>query len=254
MAIKRSDSLLQCLVSALLLLSFSIKAIEQDATQKVYTLGVQNFDYFPHYNFTDLTEDSYLEELITLIHLKTDIRLTVVPLPTKRLEYEFFETLELDVIYPANKRWYQGKTQNIHYSDTFVTTVAGTMVREPGIPAEKISSVSIPFGFTPVKWIQDERTQQVQIFGVPNANMALQMVAADRTHAADVEFNVAQHLNMMMGHGLVLDPELPLSFPEFQFASIKHPELINKLNAFLQENMEEIASLKRHLNLIESID
>ncbi|MCC2605439.1 type 2 periplasmic-binding domain-containing protein [Planctobacterium marinum] len=226
----------------------------QNTTQKAYKLGVQNFDYFPHYNFIDNSNDSYLEELITLFTLKTNIRLEAVPLPTKRLEYAFFENLELDVIYPANSRWYQSKKQDIIYSDTFIVSVAGTMVREPGIPADKIRSVSIPFGFTPVKWIQDERTRQVQIFGVPTANMALQMVAANRTQAADVEFNVAQHLNIMMGHGLVLDPDLPLSFPEFQFASIKHPELIALLNAFLMENKEEIANLKRNLNLRESVD
>ncbi|WP_338291641.1 hypothetical protein [Planctobacterium marinum] len=236
--------------------TFSANAIPQDTQSleaETFVLGVQNFDFFPHYNFTDQNKNSLLEEVLALFELKTGIKLRAVALPTKRLEYAFFESKEVDLIYPANKRWYKDKPGAVHYSNSLVTSISGTMVIEKGLPLKKIRAISIPFGFTPVKWNEEQDARQVQIFGVPDAKMAMQMVVNHRVQAADVEYNVAEHLNLQYGYDLVLDTNLPLSNPEFQFASIKHPQLITLLNQFLAENKDEIATIKRQLYIKESI-
>lgn len=218
-----------------------------------FTIGVQNIHYFPHYDFTDNEKNSLLEQLILLFEEQTEVQINAVALPIKRLEKEFFETKSLDLIYPANPRWYAHRKTTTYYSNKITTAIAGTMVLKTGQAAEDIRSISIPFGFKPVKWLQDPRIRNLKPFGVPDALQALRMVESGRVQAADVELNVARHLNQYLATPLIIDTNLPGALIDFKIASIKHPELITQWNTFLAENVSHIAEIKETLNLIEHL-
>ena len=218
-----------------------------------YTIGVQNIRYFPHYDFTDADKNSYLEQVLILFEEKTQIEINAVSLPIKRLEKAFFEDQSLDLIYPANPRWYAKKPVTTWYSNKLITTISGTMVLQTGQETSDIRSISIPFGFEPVKWTQDPQVRHLKTFGVPDALQALRMVESGRVQAADVELNVALHLNQYLATSLVIDTDLPAVLIDFSIATVKHPELITRWNEFLIEYVNEIDEIKATLGIIETL-
>lgn len=181
-------------------------------------------------------------------------------LPIKRLRKKLLETNQIDFMYPDNPIWeqYLSPIDNKIYSDAIITAVGGTLVRKEnlGKGVYSVKSLSVPHGFTSTEWLKIKKQRSLKILAVQDAQSALDVIIKDRVDAADVEFNVAQHLLKAMGKQseIKLDPSLPYIDVSFKLSTKNHIDIINEFNVFLSENKQSIDALKKKYQLIESIN
>lgn len=222
------------------------------------TIGVQNIAYFPYYDLTDGNLDSFAERIFYDFGTETGMTIKLVVLPIKRLEHEFFVNKSIDFMFPANSRWFTKYGDKVHYSDKISDVISGTMVSQQNanIKPKRFKSLSVPFGFNPVKWQPIFKEHKIRVFDVPNAESALKMVLTGRATGADVEYNVARHYlrHWNKSDELTLGTELPLLTIDFRLASISYPDVIVRLNEYLLNNSEQVESWKRELDIIENIE
>lgn len=228
---------------------------ENTYAQAVIKIGVQNFAYFPHYDFTDQPQNSLAEQLFLTWAEAQNIEVEFVALPTKRLEHEFFVNGSVDWLFPANPRWFKKHSKLPFYSPPLVRTLSGTMILQENKNAEDnwFRSLSVPFGFAPVKYQALIENRDIVVFNSPTAESALQMVQKQHVSGADVEFNVAQHYLTQWPEAkpMTIDFKLPHVLIDFHTASSKESAAWLSFNQWLMDNKDEIARIKSQLNLIE---
>lgn len=226
------------------------------AEQK-YVVGVQNLNYFPHYDYNDKEANSLIEVLLQDFAKKENIKIKTISLPTKRLEKAFFDTGEIDVIYPANPKWYADREKNTLYSAKLVSAIGGTMAlhKNRNIELEEFKALAVPFGFKPVEWLALLDANTVKAIYVPDAESALKLVLSGRVTGADVELNVANHFLSQWGieNQLVLAPALPWKVVDFHIATINSADFIQQLNEYLITYAKEVTQMKSDLGIIEQV-
>lgn len=70
-----------------------------------YVIGIEQIDYYPHYDFSRRQQRGYFVDLIQLFSEKTGHQFKFMPLPVKRL-YQSANS-GIDLIYPDNPLWLQ---------------------------------------------------------------------------------------------------------------------------------------------------
>jgi len=230
------------------------------ANAKEFTIGVENINYYPHYDFSVGKKSGYIYDLLELFSSKNNHHFKYVVLPVKRLRKKMLETNQIDFMYPDNPIWEQYLTSNDNkiYSDPIITTIGGTLVKKErlGKGVYAVKSLSIPHGFTSTEWLKIKKERSLEILEVQDAKTALGLVIKGRVDAADVEYNVSQHLLKKMNKekDVKLDPQLPFIDVSFKLSTLNHISTINEFNIFLSENKKSIDVLKKKYKLIESVD
>jgi len=243
-----------------ILLSLIIFPVQVSACASTpYTVGVENIDYSPHYNFSTPDGQSFFHEFIHWLKQKTGCKFKIIPLPIKRLNLVYEEEGSIDFIYPDNPNWHQTSLvakegeQRI-YSPEIVTALGGTMVTESNknMPLSEFSMLAIPRGFTPIAWLPLQSHYQFTIREVSDAKAALLMVQAGRADGADVEYNVAQYL--IKKHKLspmVLANNLPYTPTGLHLSTFDQLEMMETITKLILENQAEIQEIKKNFNLLE---
>ncbi|MBB6520539.1 transporter substrate-binding domain-containing protein [Pseudoteredinibacter isoporae] len=220
-----------------------------------YKIGTQNFDYSPQYNFIARKDKGFAWAVLEAFAKQENINFEYVPLPLRRLQDEL-KRGSIDFIYPDNVRWLQGEDShpsNKIFSRALTMATYGTMVhqRREGEGAEKFRSVAFPKGFTPTKWRILLQQKPLQLVETSTPELALKMVLRNRVDGADIEYNVTQFILNKLGQPgkLVMDDTLPITVVGFRVSTIRHKEMINKLNTFLIENQALIERLKKRYKI-----
>lgn len=120
------------------------------------------------------------------------------------------------------------------------------------ISLAEFETLAVPLGFTPVKWLSLISAGDVNLIQVPDSSAALQMVLLGRATGADIEYNVARHLMIMMNRPgeLVLNTQLPLDEVGFTVSTLRHAELIRELDQFIADNPALLTQLKQRYALV----
>ncbi len=224
---------------------------------KTYVIGIEQLDYYPHYDFKSAQPRGYFFDLIQLYSKWSGDTFVFKALPVKRL---YKDSVELtDFVYPDNLAWQphldiDQKTEK-YYSAPVIYTLGATMVlpQKQQITLATFKVLANIHGFSPTRWFELRQKHKFKILDVPDAESALRMAIRGRVDAANVEYNVAQyHLQQMQSAGaLVMAEHLPFTNLAFHLSSQKHPEQILRFNQFLIEEQDQIQQLKRRYALVE---
>lgn len=221
-------------------------------TQPTLIVGAQNINYFPHYDFLGVADKGYAWALLEAFAAEYGYRFEYRALPIKRLEREL-QKGTVDFAYPDNPKWSHRKDSRKVYSAPLVTVLGGTMVRKDNLGAgiDAFTSLSVPFGFTPVMWQKLVHDNKVRLVQVADSSAALEMVLKGRASGADIEYNVASHIltQQKKTGDIVLDPSLPYDIVTFNLATIKHAELLRKLDEFVHDERQTIRRLQMKYGL-----
>jgi hypothetical protein len=224
---------------------------------KSYVIGIEQLDYYPHYDFSSDHPRGYFFDLIQLYSQWSGDQFVFKALPVKRLYKDAAELT--DFVYPDNLVW-QPQLDIDHkvtkyYSDPVIYTLGGTMVlpENQQMRLKEFRLLANIHGFSPTLWVGLKKNYKFKILDVPDAESALGMTLKGRVDAANVEYNVAQyHLAQMKDSGtLVIAEHLPFTNLAFHLSSQKHPEQILRFNQFLREQQQQIQQLKQRYALIE---
>lgn len=231
-------------------LSWSVQA-------KVYVIGIEQLDYYPHYDFKSAQPRGYFFDLIQLYSQWSGDEFIFKALPVKRL---YKDSAELtDFVYPDNLAWQPhldiDKDVAKYFSAPVIYTLGATLVvpQKQQMTLADFKVLANIHGFSPTRWIELKRQYKFKILDVPDAESALRMAMRGRVDAANVEYNVAQyHLKQMQSAGtLVMAEHLPFTNLAFHLSSQKHPQQIRRFNQFLIEQQDQIQQLKQRYGLVE---
>ncbi len=225
------------------------------AYSKEYIVGIEDINYYPHYDFSSDEPRGYFFELMNLFTQVSGHQFRFQKLPVKRLYVAAKD--QVDLVYPDNPRWQQylpalyPKT----YSEAVIHTLGSTMVRpeQQYLALENVKTVAVIHGFTPTRWLELKKSHKFKIVEVQDVPAALGLLGKKRVDAAVVEYNVASSFldAQAMTDSLVIAELLPFTDVPFLLSTVKHPELIAEFNAFLKSEKKAIQALKRKFALIE---
>ncbi len=218
-------------------------------------VGMEQIDYYPHYDFSAGRQRGYFFDLMQLFGHKAGYRIVFRALPVKRLYQEAAEGV--DLVYPDNPLWQQYLVADYPkvFSDPVVFTLGSTMVlpQHRQISLHRFRSLAVIHGFVPHRWLELREQHNFRIIDVPDAASALGLVLKGRVQGAVVELNVAHDYLQRLGQpgALVAAEQLPFTEVPFLLSTVRKPELITRFNLFLRQHAGEIAALKRSYGLIE---
>lgn len=224
---------------------------------KTYVIGIEQLDYYPHYDFKSAQPRGYFFDLIQLYSQWSGDEFVFKALPVKRL---YKDSIELtDFVYPDNRAWqpHLDIDSNItkYYSAPVIYTLGATMVlpEKRSMTMDEFKVLANIHGFSPTLWMELKQHHKFKILDVPDAESALRMAMRGRVDAANVEYNVALHhlQQMKLSGALVMAEHLPFTNLAFHLSSQKHPEQIRRFNQFLIEQQDQIQRLKRRYALVE---
>lgn len=212
---------------------------------------VEDFDYYPHYDFHKLPGRGFAAELFEMFSNNTGIKLQMIPMPAKRLHDDPL----CQLIYPDNPLWHnaRGTTRKIFFSLPLTEIIGSSVVRkgEGKLALSEIRSIAIVRGFTPDHLLSVQSEHQFEFVETSNATSALMMLLKRRVDAADVEWHVAQYQLTQAGQqdAVEIGQLLPLSSVGFHLSSQNHRNVLQIFDRFLRENAQQIQNLKDKLQL-----
>jgi polar amino acid transport system substrate-binding protein len=220
-----------------------------------YVIGIEQIDYYPHYDFSQRQQRGYFVDLIQLFSEKTGHLFTFMPLPVKRLYQS--STSDIDLIYPDNPQWQQYYELGMDkvFSKPVIFTLGSTLVKpeQRHISLEQFRSLAVIHGFVPTKWLALKNQYKYRMVDVPDVASALGLVLKGRLDGATIEYNVAQHYlrSIAAQDQLVIAEQLPFTQLPFLLSTVKHPKLVAQFDQFLLDYAEQIAALKQKYQLQE---
>lgn len=221
-----------------------------------YRVGVEQVDYYPIFSAAppDYRYRGYARDLLDLFAEREHLHFTYVALPVRRLFHAYWSG-QLDLAFPDNPRWDAAqKPAGITYSQPVLQfqDVMLVLPERKGDPRETFRLLGFVRGFTPWKFRDDIAAGRVTIKEAPNPEGLIHMVLAGYIDAANMARQVARFHLKNQGHeqGLVVEPALlPISDSYYHLSSIRHPELIQRFNAFLQREQAAVEALKAKYEL-----
>ncbi|WP_271408677.1 substrate-binding periplasmic protein [Pseudomonas sp. Q1-7] len=223
---------------------------------EAYRVGVEQVDYYPIYSAVPPENQyrGYARELLDLFADREHLRLTYVPLPVRRLSHTYWSG-QLDLVFPDNPRWeVHRKPAGVTYSQPVLQFQDAMLVlpERRGQPREAFRRLGFVRGFTPWKFRDDIAAGRVVIKEAPNPEGLIHMVIAGYIDAANMAQQVAHFHLKRQGReqSLVVERSLlPLRDSYYHLSSIRHPELIQRFDAFLQREREAVQALKAKYGL-----
>ncbi|SFD04777.1 hypothetical protein [Pseudoalteromonas denitrificans] len=232
--------------------SFSISAEQQ----KIYKIGVENIDYYPHYAFGH-RKNSFTKELLETFFNKNKIKYEFVPLPLKRF-HQWYLKDHIDLKYPDNAIWRQDESikQSIKYSIAVVSSLAGgiTQDKHSDYTVKDIQRLGTISGFSSTLWLKKIKNKQLLLIEDTTVLSVIKMVLHNIVDVTNLDYSVINfHLNQLkQNKKLIMNKNLPYQKIVFHLSTIKHPEIISKFNVFLQQNADFVQKLKVKYRIIEN--
>jgi hypothetical protein len=164
---------------------------------------------------------------------------------------------DIDFIVPDTENWSNDikEGHQVVYSTPFLTSIDGLLVKADRKDAEitSIKTVGAPMGFPPWAIIDQVNAGDIQVSYNANQQGLLLQVLDDRIYAAYICVSAGMYYAK---HGLGRDEELvfaqnmPYSRDEWRLSTIKHPDIIQQFDLWLNDHADWI-SQKKHDMAVE---
>nr|WP_209262251.1 transporter substrate-binding domain-containing protein [Thiorhodococcus minor] len=220
-----------------------------------YIVGVENIDYRPYQAGHTGAFEGFGRELLDAFAAAERLELDYLPLPPSRLLPSLLRG-RIDFKYPDDPAWAPARREGheIRYSRPIVGYVDGTLVlpRHLGRPVNEIRALGTVVGFTPIAWQPRLRQGQVSLLENADFSALFHQVTNRRVDAVYANVAVARDQSMRLfgrPDALRFDPGLPSTQGSYRLSTLRHPEVIDRLNAWMQAESEVVAGLVRRAGL-----
>lgn len=223
----------------------------------VYTVVVQNIDYYPIYRAGPGTESysGFVRELMDEFARHQGIRFQYRVRPIRRMTMEYLAG-RYDFALPDNPQWDPAAKAGltIHYSRPLLTFEDAVFVPkdQQNMPMEEMTDYGTIYGFTPWKFQALIASGQVELKTASKPVNLIRMAMAGRVIAFNLAVPVAEyHFRELGAEGRFVPA--PMLMPQvdshYHLSTLKHPDLIQAFNRFLQEHQTRVDALLRHYGL-----
>ena len=227
--------------------------------RKVFTAGVEEFYYAPHYFTVNGRYYGYGRDLLDMFARKKGFEFSYQPRPYVRLVKELLRG-EIDFQYPDNPDWLvdQKRGHKIFYSQGAIEYVDGISRRRADIgkPISTLRQIAMPRGWTPIDYYPLVRRKELVIEEANSVEAVMHMLLTGRVDGVYLNADVVT--SYLAGAGLSaeagFDKSLPYQFSRFSLSSKNHPEVIGEFNQFLVDNAAELRKLKESYRFRYDVD
>lgn len=225
--------------------------------QTQFTVGTEDINFYPHYDFTAAGTTGFANEVLQLFAAQQGYQFSFQPLPVKRLYHELDNLV--DFIYPDNPNWakFQSSQASRLFSEPVIYNLGTTLVLpvNKDISLAKFRTLAVIHGFTPTAWLNLRGKHRFKLYEVPNAVSAVNLVLRGQLDGADVEYNVAQKIlrDQQQEGALVVAQQLPMTRVSFHLSTVRHPQVLQQFNRFLLSHQDQIDALKQKYQLTDSL-
>ncbi len=217
---------------------------------KTYTLGVEDLNYLPYYANDQREYYGFAREFFDLFAKEQGITFEYKVLPVKRLWNDFLNK-KLDFKFPDHPYWNGDakKGLDVIYSEAVVHYIDGVMVTSDNrdITIENLKKLGTVAGFTAWDYLDLIKANKIKIKENSSFVGLLKQAIVGRLDGAYINVSVAQHqleTELKKPQALVFASQLPHTKDAYLMSSIKHPDLVAALNAFIKKHGEAIRQLK----------
>lgn len=219
-----------------------------------YAVAVETQSYRPYFSVESGRYEGYARELLDAFAATLGCRFSYRPLPIKRAHGGFLAG-QLDFRFPDNPTWNAELKQehSVHYSAPVIDFVDGLLVlpQHVGRGQGAIRELGTLLGFTPASYAAAIATGEITLRQVRSTRSLLQMGLMGRVDAVYLNPVVARLVLAEMGRpqALHFDPGLPFQSDHYYLSSLRHPQLLQRFNAFLRDSGELQRALRHKYDL-----
>jgi polar amino acid transport system substrate-binding protein len=230
------------------------------AQQKTFTIGVEDLEYYPQYSHKGNEFIGFGRELLDAFAKSKGYKFEYKILPLNRLFLENLKTKSLDFQYPDNSYWeaHLRKGVTVHYSNPVMPFIDGVLVlpENKGRGMKNFKVLGTMTGFTPWNYLDLIKQKRVAVFENDGFLALLRQVSLKRVDGAYINVEVAKYQLREILHqpdALVFDPDLPHTKDFYYVSSVKHPKVIQELNAFLASERALYEQIRKKLAIESTI-
>ena len=223
----------------------------------IYIIGVENINYPPYYTINKGEwKGEVVKKIFEQFAIENNIQFIYRAMPINDL-YQSLLDNDIDFKFPDNETWKNDIKINhsIHYSSPIIDSADGTVVRKDksGRKPYHIKKVSLVKGFTPWPWMDySNKTGHLlpTFIETDSLNEAIKLATEGKVDG--IFGNVGVIKNRLKKDAsqpndyLIFDRGLPFNEINYKVSTKNHPDIINMLDVFLQENRHYISSIKRN--------
>lgn len=240
-----------------LLAAVTLTAVSGISEARVYTIGVEDIDYYPIYKTEGGQYKGFARELFDKFGKEKGYEFRYESLPVMRLT-KYFTDGQVDLKFPDNALWAKDAKgdKSVSYSEAILQYTDGVMV----LPARKdggldsLKQLGVVRGFTPWNYLDLVREGKVVLHEASSLESMSNQALNARVDGAYFNVDVARYFmknTMKQVDALVFNPNLPHDTNTYHLSTISHPDIVTSFNLFLKENKDWVQSLKKLHELSE---
>jgi polar amino acid transport system substrate-binding protein len=226
---------------------------------KQYTIGVEDLQYYPlHTTGKDNVFSGFARDVLDAFAKQQGYTFRYVPLPINRLYVAFLKERTVDFKYPDNPKWKEPlrSSLKIAYSAPLVASEEGALVlpKNRGRALSQLKSLGTVLGFTPWPYLPAIERKAIMLTVDNGLDGLLRHALAEHIDAVYANIDVANYLlleELKSPGGLVFDPGLPHARSDFSMSSMRHPQVLIELDAFLRREHLLLRQLRNKYKLEE---
>jgi len=227
------------------------------------TIGVEEINYFPYYTLEDGVYRGFLRDIMDTFAKQHNYKIHYMAHSPAELTNALIKDT-VGFAMPDNDYWSADKKkgQTIIYSDPIVTYTDGAFVKKRfvGASIDRIKKIGIISGFNPYPYYERIEQNKLKAIKYKTISEVISGLITDEVDA--IYFNKLMTIHYLFNmnletlaqypptdHYIDFDPNLPHINSTFKLSTIKHQDVVDKLNTYLQENWKNISALRARYNI-----
>ncbi|MEM0911589.1 MAG: transporter substrate-binding domain-containing protein [Pseudomonadota bacterium] len=227
---------------------------QKEKAEKIFRIGVSDQNHYPLFDFTNADDMGLAHKILSLFAERNGFTFEYKPMNYVKLQ-DAIEKGDIDFIFPDNPKWrtYRYTREHNIYSLPFMQGVSSTFVSNENsdITIDQVKSVAIPYGYSSLTWYAALEKYGIDTITTSGLDASMQYLYRGTVMAADIEYNVANHLAELMPNlgTIVVNKNLPSTPARYHLSTIKHILVIERFSHFASKNQEQIEQLRHQYGI-----
>lgn len=237
---------------------FSVSAISTEAdtkkSQKTYLVGVEDIDYFPFFTKEDTASPPGLMiEILNHFAVKEGLIFEYVYLPIARFP-DWYDSADIDFRIPDNPHW-SVDIKELTFSKSIVKlhTDFITLRDNQQRSIDDFRTIGTVKGFSPSpQWSERIKENKVNFVYDGSIKVLLLLLKRGLVDGLDINIAVARYYGRELGlsnDDFIVFKRTASASLDYHFSTIHHPEIIERLNHYIDNQQAEILALKARYHI-----
>ncbi|MBB3167157.1 substrate-binding periplasmic protein [Simiduia aestuariiviva] len=224
------------------------------APERAFVVGFENLQYAPLFGHRNGVMTGFMGALLADFEREARVQFEYEPLPINRLYRLLFDEARIGFKFPDNPTWVVNSATDpvISYSRP-VIAYANVLLSRRGedVDLAKVNMLGSIRGITPAELLSSNLLLVEQVLYFNGPDDMLRALVQGRIDAAYVEQTVARQVSLQLRieEKIQFNCSAPIVSGHYHLSTIKHPEILQKFDAFLVSNGARVDELKKQHGL-----